>query len=124
MRASPSIGEWHMHCHVMSHMKLGMMGSLLVVSGGALALPLPVGVPCEIPAPDNGAPLTATVKSTGNCTWRDDASGTPETTIKVGGTVTWQEAGCGAHTVISSGSPSFSNLTTLPGSRTFNSVGD
>ena len=46
MRASPPIGEWHMHCHVLRHMMMGMMGSLLVVNGGELALPLPVGVPC------------------------------------------------------------------------------
>jgi plastocyanin len=46
MRASPPIGEWHMHCHVLRHMMMGMMGSLLVVNGGEPALPLPVGVPC------------------------------------------------------------------------------
>jgi FtsP/CotA-like multicopper oxidase with cupredoxin domain/plastocyanin len=41
-----AIGEWHMHCHVLDHMMTGMMGSLLVVRGGELALALPVGVPC------------------------------------------------------------------------------
>ena len=44
---SDSIGEWHMHCHVLGHMMTGMMGSLLIVAGGELALALPVGVPCE-----------------------------------------------------------------------------
>jgi plastocyanin len=71
-----------------------------------------------------GAPMTATVKSTSDCKWRDDASATPETTIMVGGTVTWQAAGCGNHTVISKGTPSFANVTTLPGSRTFSAPGD
>jgi FtsP/CotA-like multicopper oxidase with cupredoxin domain/plastocyanin len=52
MRAgSPSsddaVGEWHMHCHVLSHMMTGMMGTLLIVRGGELALALPVGFPCE-----------------------------------------------------------------------------
>ena len=44
-RAS-SIGEWHMHCHVLQHMMPGgMMGSLLVIEGGELALSLPEGRP-------------------------------------------------------------------------------
>lgn len=38
-----SVGEWHMHCHVLDHMMMGMMGSLLIVRGGELALKLPVG---------------------------------------------------------------------------------
>jgi plastocyanin len=42
-----SLGEWHMHCHVLSHMMTGMMGTLLIVAGGELALALPMGVPCE-----------------------------------------------------------------------------
>jgi plastocyanin len=37
----PSIGEWHMHCHVLDHMMQGMMGSLLVVTDGTVANPLP-----------------------------------------------------------------------------------
>jgi plastocyanin len=37
----PAIGEWHMHCHVLEHMMMGMMGSLLVVVGGTIATPLP-----------------------------------------------------------------------------------
>lgn len=47
MRASPAIGEWHMHCHVLAHMMDGMMGSLLIVNGGESALfGLPSGKPC------------------------------------------------------------------------------
>jgi FtsP/CotA-like multicopper oxidase with cupredoxin domain len=133
MRASPALGEWHMHCHVLSHMMMGMMGSLLVVSGGETAGPLPVGVPCpehETNGGDGMPPdgMTATVKSVGpalNPQWRDDTSSTPETTIMVGGTVTWEIADAPAnHTVISSGAPGFSNVMTLPDSRTFNAVGD
>ena len=41
------------------------------------------------------APTTATVKGS-NFKWQDDASGTPVTTIKVGGTVTWTVTG-GTH---------------------------
>jgi plastocyanin/FtsP/CotA-like multicopper oxidase with cupredoxin domain len=37
----PAIGEWHMHCHVLEHMMMGMMGSLLVVTGGTIASSLP-----------------------------------------------------------------------------------
>ena len=37
----PTLGEWHMHCHVLDHMMQGMMGSLLVVTGGTVANPLP-----------------------------------------------------------------------------------
>jgi plastocyanin len=52
-----AIGEWHMHCHVLSHMMSGMMGSLLVVPGGNLSLPLPEGVACpghEVPTGGTG----------------------------------------------------------------------
>jgi FtsP/CotA-like multicopper oxidase with cupredoxin domain len=130
--ASP-IGEWHMHCHVLMHMDLGMMGSLLIVpEAGAAALPLPIGMPCDMPdmPPPDTTPTTATVKSTGQCEWRDDLSGTPETTIKIGGTVTWAEAGCGNHTVISDNAPPFTTLSPalslsgLPKSRTFTAAGD
>ena len=43
----------------------------------------------------SAAPTTATVKGS-NFKWQDDASGTPVTTIKVGGTVTWTVTG-GTH---------------------------
>src|SRR4051794_32581259 len=45
-RADPPLGEWHMHCHVPSHMMHGMVGSLLVINGGELAMPLPEGQAC------------------------------------------------------------------------------
>ena len=80
-------------------------------------------------------PPDATVRSTANCKWRDDASGTPETTIKVNGTVTWLDQGCSPHTVVSVSAPPFDTLTpalannpvptTLPGfSRQFTTVGN
>src|SRR5215218_10063489 len=53
---APGLGEWHMHCHVLHHMMSGMMmGSLLVIQGGELALPLAKGRPCvvEAEAPPN-----------------------------------------------------------------------
>ncbi|MFD8478144.1 multicopper oxidase domain-containing protein [Kitasatospora sp. NPDC059673] len=49
-----SIGEWHMHCHVLAHMMTGMMGSLLIIRGGELALGLPEGVPCAMDGGHNG----------------------------------------------------------------------
>lgn len=52
--AAQSLGEWHMHCHVLMHMMTGMMGSLLIINGGELALALPSGVPC----PDDSQPDT------------------------------------------------------------------
>jgi hypothetical protein len=110
-----ALGEWHMHCHVLMHMMSnlggGMMGSLLVVQGGELALGLPSGEPCHgvmVPPPDHG--MTAMVRSTGSCKWRDDMSGTPETTIKVNGTVTWFDEGCSPHTVLSINAPPFDTL--------------
>ncbi len=54
MGASPPIGEWHMHCHVLGHMMMGMMGSLLVVNGGEIFFALPVGVPCDMPKMGGG----------------------------------------------------------------------
>ena len=45
---APGLGEWHMHCHVLQHMMPGgMMGSLMVIEGGELALSLPNGIPCR-----------------------------------------------------------------------------
>jgi FtsP/CotA-like multicopper oxidase with cupredoxin domain len=133
MRAEPALGEWHMHCHVLNHMETGMMGSLLVIRGGETVTQLPRGVPCEMPAdgmpPMDGVPMTATVRDTSNCTWKDDASGGPETTIKVNGTVSWVDTGAcaGGHTIeFESGAP-FSPPppnTGVPGNRTFSTVGD
>ncbi len=62
LRAAPPIGEWHMHCHVLAHMDMGMMGSLLIINGGEVFTPLPVGVPCEMPT--TGGTQTVVVKNT------------------------------------------------------------
>jgi len=47
------------------------------------------------PTPTSTAPATATVKGS-NFKWQDDVSGTPVTTIKVGGKITWTITG-GTH---------------------------
>jgi plastocyanin len=54
------LGEWHMHCHVLGHMMEGMMGSLLIIQGGGLALGLPSGEPCGMVTPP---PATVVVKN-------------------------------------------------------------
>ena len=51
--------------------------------------------PTAAVSPTSAAPTTATVKGS-NFKWQDDVSGTPVTTIKVGGTVTWTVTG-GTH---------------------------
>lgn len=48
-------------------------------------------------SPAQTAPMTATVKNAG-LSWKDQASGTPVTTIKVGGTITWTIAS-GTHSI-------------------------
>ncbi len=53
--------------------------------------------PLATPTPTPMGPTTASVKGS-NFKWQDDASGTPVTTIKVGGTVTWTIAG-GTHSL-------------------------
>jgi plastocyanin len=55
----------------------------------------PTASPTAAVSPTSTAPATATVKGA-NFKWQDDASGTPVTTIKVGGTVTWTVTG-GTH---------------------------
>ncbi len=66
MRAgSPSTndskGEWHMHCHFLDHMMIGMMGSLLIVDGGQV-VSLPRGEEC--PTADVIPAATIVVKNT------------------------------------------------------------
>jgi len=84
--ATESVGEWHMHCHVLQHMMTGMMGSLLIVNGGELAFQLPRGVPCPAEMPTGGGgggPQTVTVHI-------QDFKFVPDpVSIKVGDTVHW-----------------------------------
>ena len=61
MGAPDPVGEWHMHCHVLSHMMDGMMGSLLVVNDNQDASSLPTGVPCPS-MPMETLPATILVK--------------------------------------------------------------
>jgi FtsP/CotA-like multicopper oxidase with cupredoxin domain/plastocyanin len=59
--ADDAKGEWHMHCHVLSHMMQGMMGSLLIIGGGEVAGALPRGVAC--PTGTITQPNTVVVKN-------------------------------------------------------------
>jgi plastocyanin len=77
---APGLGEWHMHCHVLTHMMDGMMGSLLVIKGGELVTGLPVGEPC--PA-DTGGGGGITVKV------RDFEFFPKTLMVSAGDTVTW-----------------------------------
>ena len=93
-----SLGEWHMHCHVLNHMDTGMMGSLLIVKGGELVSALPVGVPCP---PDTGGGQTQTKEvhlTTGA------AFSPKDIMINAGDTVTWKWDDATQHTVTSDNS--------------------
>jgi FtsP/CotA-like multicopper oxidase with cupredoxin domain len=48
LRAPGPPGEWHMHCHVLEHMAMGMMGSLLVITGDNMVTPLAKGQRCPV----------------------------------------------------------------------------
>ena len=101
-----ALGEWHMHCHVLAHMMSGMMGSLLIIRGGELALALPEGVPSEMPSTGgmggmggtggSGTPTPATHQVT-----MQGVSFSPSNiTINRGDTVEWHND-ADAHTVTS-----------------------
>jgi plastocyanin len=92
MRASPPIGEWHMHCHVLAHMMDGMMGSLLIVNGGESAtFPLPSGQPCPTMPLNTGTPppTGGTGPKTVNVNIVDFQYNPSPVNIKVGDTVHW-----------------------------------
>ena len=61
----------------------------------ATATPTPTAPPAS---PSPSAPTTANVRNNG-IKWQDEASGTPVTTIKVGGTVTWTTTGGAPHSL-------------------------
>lgn len=103
-----SVGEWHMHCHVLSHMMSGMMGSLLIVKGGEFASTLPRGVPCGHMMDDggmddhNGQPTAHQVRidNAGN-----DGFVPKVLNINVGDTVTWKNNDGTTHTASKTGGP-------------------
>ena len=125
-----SLGEWHMHCHVLNHMMTGMMGSLLIVKGGEVALALPTGVPCP---PDSG-PATSTTEvhlTTGS------AFSPQNSMINVGDTATWKWDDNDQHSVTSDTGawadsgvksspsapfPTFSHTFTTPGTFPYHCV--
>lgn len=82
--ATDSLGEWHMHCHVMMHMMTGMMGSLLIVQGGEAFTTLTEGTPC--PDPDTAAPPVLGVT---NVLLKNTVFNPTNVSIKVGNTVHW-----------------------------------
>jgi FtsP/CotA-like multicopper oxidase with cupredoxin domain len=88
------LGEWHMHCHVLGHMMEGMMGSLLIVQGGALALGLPSGEPCGMVTPP---PATVVVK---NFAFTPNSLSVPSGTVVI---FDFQEAGHTVQTVSTTG---------------------
>jgi plastocyanin/FtsP/CotA-like multicopper oxidase with cupredoxin domain len=101
LRADPPHGEWHMHCHVPSHMMHGMVGSLLVVEGGELAFPLPEGqgVPQVVLPEPPRRPQTREVRITREAF-------TPQTvTIVVGDTVRWINNDVITHGIFWDGAP-------------------
>lgn len=128
--ADDSLGEWHMHCHVLSHMMAGMMGSLLIVRGGEIALPLPKGVPCgheAMPMPDMPGDTTPTAVTLNIAGFAFQTG----IKVKVGGTVTFKNNDGDDHSVLwdTAGSPAnvpvmgpgaSSAPVVMPSAKTFN----
>jgi plastocyanin len=91
-----AFGEWHLHCHVLSHMMSGMMGSLLVVHGGSPVLPLPEGVACPVHMTDGGG-------HNGNEGATEiviEGFKFPPATVAAGGSVRWRNKDPDIHTII------------------------
>ena len=94
---APGVGEWHMHCHIPSHMMDGMMGSLLIVNKGtSLKGLLQSGVPHDH---DEGHPPAATVSVIGSkfvtANGTNELTVPPDTEVEV--TFDFQ---AGGHTVV------------------------
>ncbi|MEP6691051.1 MAG: multicopper oxidase domain-containing protein [Gemmatimonadaceae bacterium] len=105
MRASPPIGEWHMHCHVLAHMMDGMMGSLLIINGGeSAAIPLPSGKPCptmpiNTPPPPSGGGGSTSTTHTVNVQYPNFSAPTSPP-VKVGDTVKFHNLDGFEHSVV------------------------
>ncbi len=91
------LGEWHMHCHVLGHMMEGMMGSLLVIQGGELAIGLPSGEPCGMVMTQPPPTPTIVVK---NFAFTPNSLNVPSGTVVV---FDFQEAGHTVHTLTRTG---------------------
>jgi len=127
----PAIGEWHMHCHVLEHMMMGMMGSLLVVVGGTVANPLPSA---NLVCPDDVAGMTmggGPGPGTKTVTAKNDAGNPtgfsfdpPSATVNKGDTVIFQNSSDAPHSIAwdTPGSPANSGVFNPPGSPPPNSV--
>jgi FtsP/CotA-like multicopper oxidase with cupredoxin domain/plastocyanin len=137
----PAIGEWHMHCHVLEHMMMGMMGSLLVVTGGTFAGPLPSAT---LVCPDDvasmggmngggggGGPMSAEVDAINDGANATGFSFSPHNqTIGKGGTVTFKNNSNQPHSIVwdTAGSPANSPVfnagastpIVMPNAGTFN----
>lgn len=100
---APALGEWHMHCHVLTHMMDGMMGSLLNIQGGELAFGLPRGEPCPTGA-GVGCPPGAILVTIGDFFFAPQ-----NVMINAGQTVCWTNTGGAPHTVTSNPGPSGCN---------------
>ena len=114
-----SLGEWHMHCHVLNHMMTGMMGSLLIVRGGELAFGLPAGVPCPPGTGGGGGQQTKVVHLTTAATFSP-----ANIMINAGEAVDWKWDNTDQHSVTSD-TPGFDSgvLTGPTFSHTFPAAG-
>jgi FtsP/CotA-like multicopper oxidase with cupredoxin domain/plastocyanin len=101
-----SVGEWHMHCHVLGHMMSGMMGSLLIVKGGEFASPLPVGVECEhVDGGHGGGNGGGTAHQVSIDNAGNDGFVPKVMNINVGDTVTWKNNDGTTHTASKTSGP-------------------
>jgi plastocyanin len=103
-------GEYHMHCHVLDHMDMGMMGSLLIIpeNGGPAAV-LPEGVPCPSDMGSGMPPMD----DIANVSIVDNRFDKPDVTVKKGQKVRWTNNGADmAHTVTSNNHPFPPNTNT------------
>ena len=101
-----AVGEWHMHCHVLTHMMDGMMGSLVVRNGGELALrDLPSGdptLPCPMPGMGGGmGGGTSTVQAINDVGNPTGFSWSPANlTVNKNDSVVFQNISAGPHSVV------------------------